>query len=117
MVGRRKDSHVEAELGDDGCRDNAIDSRDLLETLHFRVMRGEHLVDPLVDYGDVRLDPFDPIELDSQHEPVMLFDAAAQGERQLVRLLAQGAASQGLSAPVGEGPSSTGVTGTRAPGR
>jgi hypothetical protein len=92
--GTHEHAHIDADLGDDGGRDQPVDTRDLHQQGKLGVIRQQLLSKPgvlLVEVGFARLDA---IELLGHQEAVMLFHASLERRLQLGQLVPQPAASK-----------------------
>ena len=80
VPGGGESSHVGADLGDDDRGGGASDTGNLSDPPG-RSRRGDHLLDPGVQIGDVRVDRIDPAEHLAQQERVVISEVP--GERLL----------------------------------
>jgi hypothetical protein len=89
MVRTEEHAHIDADLGNENRGDHPVDAGDLHQESVLHAVRIEPLRDARVEYLNVLLSCFEPVQLDSQQEAMMLFDAALEGEHQLVMPAAQ----------------------------
>ncbi len=68
----REAAHVQPDLGDDRLRGGDTDSRDLIELAHRVGERGDLLLDPRVEFGDVGADRVDPAQHPPKQERVVI---------------------------------------------
>ena len=79
MAGGGEPFHIGADLGQDHARGGGVDAGDLIQPLCCCGERGDHLLDPAVERGDVSVDGIDPGQHLGQQEGVVIGEVA--GER------------------------------------
>jgi hypothetical protein len=77
--------HVKPDLGDDRAGRGGAGTGDLIQSGHRPRERGDQLLDPFVDHGDVRVDGVDMGEHAGRQEPVMSGEPAGERLPQLAR--------------------------------
>ena len=87
-----------ADLGDDDRGGGAADAGDLIEPGHCFLERGDHLLDPLGQLGDVGVEPVDPGQHLGEQERVMVGEVAGERLLQLADLARAAARASWASA-------------------
>lgn len=86
--------HVRPDLSDQVLRRPLLDPRDGRQPLDGFLKRARHLLDPIVESCDLRIEEFKVIEQGLEEEPMVVPDATVEGKTQIGDLAAQAPQSQ-----------------------